>query len=315
MHKNSGKIEHRIFFEIVEYLQSGDMLIINNTKVIPARLVSRKPTGGKLEILLVKEKNTEANNTVWEIMTKGSYEGKIFIDNVELLIRKTSNGKEIVFPNMDSELVKRFIHNKGFMPLPPYIKREPDYEDRDDYQTVYAKQSGSITAPTAGLHFTEELLEKITKKGVLLREITLHVGVGTFKMIKAFDLEKHKMDSEYVEIDRSFIDEIDNLKKLGNKVFAVGTTSTRAIEGYASGIFKDMGSDNEKIRGMTDIFIYPGYKFKIIDALITNFHLPKSTPLALVYAFCDSEKVKIAYEEAIKRKYRFFSYGDAMLII
>ncbi|MCX8034382.1 MAG: tRNA preQ1(34) S-adenosylmethionine ribosyltransferase-isomerase QueA [Thermodesulfovibrio sp.] len=315
LHKDTGQIEHRIFFEIVEYLNSGDMLIINNTKVIPARLIVRKPTGGKIEILLIKEKQIEADSTVWEIMTKGNYEGKVIIDDREFFIRKNSHGKEIVFSNMKPNFVKNFIYEKGFMPLPPYIKRKPGQEDREDYQTVYAKQNGSIAAPTAGLHFTKKLLEEIIQKGVLLKEITLHVGIGTFKTITDKNLEGHKMDSEYFEIERKLLDEIYNVKKSGKKVFFVGTTTTRALEGWASGFFTDMGSNNEKIRGMTDIFIYPGYEFKIVDALITNFHLPKSTPLALVYAFCDSYKVKKAYEEAIQKKYRFFSYGDAMLII
>lgn len=315
LHKSSGLIEHRIFCEIVDYLNSGDMLIINNTKVIPARLMGRKPTGGKIEILLIKENRKEDNNSVWEIMTKGSYDGKVFIDDVELYIRKNAHGKEIIFPNMDSQLVKKFINDKGFMPLPPYIRRKPVHEDREDYQTVYARQNGSIAAPTAGLHFTEKLFEKIVQKGVLLREITLHVGVGTFKMIRDRELEKHKMDSEYFQIKKEIIEEIHNVKKSGKRVIAVGTTTTRALEGYASGVFKNLGSDDKIIRGFTDIFIYPGYQFKIVDVLVTNFHLPKSTPLALVYAFCDKDKVKKAYEEAIKEKYRFFSYGDAMLII
>lgn len=315
LHKHTGVIEHRKFFEIGEYLNSGDIVIINNTKVIPARLICRKPTGGKIEILLIKEKHTEGNNNVWEIMTKGSYEGKVFIDDVEVFIRKNSNGKEIVFANMDSVSVKKIIFDKGLMPLPPYIKRKPKQEDREDYQTVYAKQNGSIAAPTAGLHFTEKLLKKIVQKGVLLKEITLHVGTGTFKMIKDTNLARHKMDAEHFEIGKGLLYEIDKAKRAGNRVFSVGTTTTRALEGYASGSFMKTVSDNERIVGMTDIFIYPGYEFKIIDALITNFHLPKSTPLALVYAFCDADKVKKAYEEAIKRKYRFFSYGDAMLII
>ncbi len=315
LHKNNGLIEHRIFREIVDYLNSGDMLIVNNTKVIPARLIGRKPTGGKIEILLIKEKPKENNNSVWEIMTKGSYYGKVFIDETELYIRENAHDKEIIFPNMDSQLVKKFINDKGFMPLPPYIRRKPVHEDREDYQTVYAQQNGSIAAPTAGLHFTERLLQEIVQKGVLLREITLHVGVGTFKMIKDIELEKHKMDSEYFQIKKEIIDEISNIKKIGKRIFAIGTTTTRALEGYASGVFRDLGSDDKTIRGSTDIFIYPGYEFKIVDALVTNFHLPKSTPLALVYAFCDKDKVKKAYDSAIKEKYRFFSYGDAMLII
>lgn len=315
LYKNTGLIQNRIFFQIVEYLNSGDMLIINNTKVIPARLIGKKPTGGKIEILLVREKLREDNNSVWEIMTKGNYYGKVFIDETELYIRKNAYNKEIIFPNMDSQLVKKFINDKGFMPLPPYIRRKPVREDRDDYQTVYAQQNGSIAAPTAGLHFTERLLQKIVQKGILLREITLHVGVGTFKMIKDIELEKHKMDSEYFEIKKEIIDEIHNVKESGKRIFAVGTTTTRALEGYSSGLFIDLGSDDKTIRGSTDIFIYPGYKFKIVDALVTNFHLPRSTPLALVYAFCDKNKVQKAYEEAIKERYRFFSYGDAMLII
>lgn len=315
LYKSTGEIEHKFFFEVIDYLNKGDLLIINNTKVIPARLIGRKPTGGKIEILLIKEKKRDREGTTWEIITKGNYEGKIFIDDREFLIRRNSQNKEVVFPNMDSESVKAFIFEKGFMPLPPYIKRKPEQKDRDDYQTVYAKFNGSIAAPTAGLHFTEKLLKKIENKGVILREITLHVGVGTFKMIKALNIAEHIMDSEFFEIDRKIIKEIYETKNSNKKVFAVGTTTTRALEGYASNKYIDTGSDDHKIRGKTDIFIYPGYKFKFVDALITNFHLPRSTPLALVYSFCNSEQVKKAYQEAINKGYRFFSYGDAMLII
>lgn len=315
LHKNTGKIEHRLFFEIVDYMTEGDLLILNNTKVIPARLIGKKPTGGKIEILLVKEKKKNDEKTVWEVMTKESYEGKVFVDEYEVLIRKNAEGKEIVFPGLNSEDVKNFIYTRGFMPLPPYIKRKPDETDRVNYQTVFAKINGSIAAPTAGLHFTEKLLEKIIKKGVILREITLHVGAGTFKMIKVEDVEKHKMESEYFEIDMQTIRDIYRTEATGKKIFSVGTTTTRALEGYARGQYKDTGSDEYKIRGYTDIFIYPGYRFKTVTALITNFHLPKSTPLALVYAFCEPEMVKNAYKEAIEKKYRFFSYGDAMLII
>ena len=315
LHKNTGKIEHRLFCEISAYFKKGDMLILNNTKVIPARLIAKKPTGGKLEILLIKEKKTTDRETIWQIMTKGSYEGKVLFDDYIAEIRRNMDGFEIVFKDMNSEDVKNFIHNKGFMPLPPYIKRNPVDSDRIDYQTVYAKINGSIAAPTAGLHFTKDLLEIIINRGVIVKEITLHVGVGTFKTIKSENIENHKMDSEYFEIDREILEEIQKTKKNLRKVFLVGTTTTRALEGYASGRYIDAGSDEHKIRGWTDIFIYPGYKFKIADALITNFHLPKSTPLALVYAFCGTDKVKKAYKEAIKKGYRFFSYGDAMLII
>lgn len=315
LHKNTGEIEHRIFYEIVEYLNEGDILIINNTKVIPARLIAEKPSGGKIEILLIKEKKCSSQNVVWEVMTKGSYEGEVFIDEFIAELRNNCDGRYIVFKNMTSPKVRNLINEKGFMPLPPYIKRKPIQSDRQDYQTVYAKMNGSIAAPTAGLHFTKELLETIISKGVKLREITLHVGVGTFKPIKVDKLQEHKMDPEYFEIDKTLIEEIYAIKKAGKRIFSVGTTTTRALEGYASGKYENRGSDNYKIKGSTDIFIYPEFSFKIVDALITNFHLPKSTPLAMVYAFCEMQKVKKAYREAIEKGYRFFSYGDAMLII
>jgi len=314
LHKDSGEIEHKIFSEIVDYFHDGDILIINNTKVIPARLIATKPTGGKIEILLIRQKEASSIYVVWEIIKKGDYEGEVFIDEIIAELRN-SEGWQIVFKNMNAEDVQNLINEKGFMPLPPYIKRKPDQSDKQHYQTVYAKKNGSIAAPTAGLHFTKELLEKIVTKGVKLLEITLHVGFGTFKPIKVENLKEHKMDSEYFEIEKTVIEEIYSTKKKGKRIFSVGTTTTRALEGYASQVYEDMDSDNEKIKGSTDIFIYPGYKFKIIDALITNFHLPKSTPLALVSAFCDIEKVKKAYMEAIEKRYRFFSYGDAMLII
>ena len=314
LHKNSGEIEHKIFSEILDFFGKGDILVINNTRVIPARIIGKKPTGEEIEILLIRQKENSNNNVIWEIMKKGRYKGKIFIDGV-IAELKNAEGWQIVFKNMNAADVQNLINEKGFMPLPPYIKRKPDRSDRQHYQTIYAKKNGSIAAPTAGLHFTKELLEKIVGKGVKLLEITLHVGVGTFKPIKVKDLKEHKMEPEYFEIEKNVIEEIYTAKKKGKRIFSVGTTTTRALEGYASQIYEDLGSNKEKIKGNTDIFIYPGYKFKIVDALITNFHLPKSTPLALVSAFCDIEKVKKAYIEAIEKRYRFFSYGDAMLII
>lgn len=314
LHKDTGKIEHRMFFEIVEYFQQGDMLVVNNSKVIPARLLVKKPTGGKIEILLIRERFS-SKDTVWEVMARGDYEGEVFINGNRAELRWDEKERVIIFKDLNSEKVKQLIYEKGLMPLPPYIKRKPSMIDRKYYQTVYAKKEGSIAAPTAGLHFTEEILEKIKQKGVLLREITLHVGVGTFKPIKVKEIEKHKMQEEFFEIRKDLIEEIYSVKKSDKKVFAVGTTTTRALEGYASGRYIDIGSDTNYIRGLTDIFIYPGYNFKIIDALITNFHLPKSTPLALVSALCGIDKLKKAYIEAIKLGYRFFSYGDAMLIL
>lgn len=314
LHRKTGNIEHKQFFQIIDYLEPGDLVIINNTKVIPARLIAKKPTGGKLEILLIREKQSSENATVWEVMTRGSYRGELFIDEVSAIIENNSNGRILTF-KMNSQQVRELIDKKGFMPLPPYIKRKPVESDRVNYQTVFAKYNGSIAAPTAGLHFTRELLNKIEDKGVLIKELTLHVGVGTFKPLKVNNVQEHKMDPEYFEIPRQLIEEINNTKKKGKKVVATGTTTTRAIEGYASEQYTDMGSNKEIIRGSTDIFIYPGYKFKIVDALITNFHLPRSTPLALVCAFAGIDMIKKAYKEAIEQKYRFFSYGDAMLIL
>lgn len=315
LHRGSGKIEHRQFREIVDYFSERDILILNNSKVIPARLLGKKPTGGRIEILLIRELNEDREGTTWEAIWRGSYEGSVYIDNREFLLLKEEETKKILFPKMDKSEAKEFINQKGFMPLPPYIKRKPTENDKKTYQTVYAKKNGSIAAPTAGLHFTEELLRKIEQKGVSLVEITLHVGVGTFKLIKTKEVEEHHMDSEYFEIEKSVIDKIYQTKKSGGRIFAVGTTTTRTLEGFASNRFYKVDSNGDSIRGFTDIFIYPGYEFKIIDALVTNFHLPKSSPLALVYAFCSIDKVKNAYNEAIREKYRFFSYGDAMLII
>ncbi|MEN2986088.1 MAG: tRNA preQ1(34) S-adenosylmethionine ribosyltransferase-isomerase QueA [Thermodesulfovibrionaceae bacterium] len=315
LHRDTCQIEHRVFFEIVEYFTEGDMLVINNSKVIPARLLVKKPTGGKLEILLIKEKFSTERETVWEIITRGNYEGEVFINGNRAELRWDEKGRVMIFKGMNSQSVRQLMYEKGFMPLPPYIKRKPSFIDQEYYQTVYAKKEGSIAAPTAGLHFTEELLEKIKQKGVLIREITLHVGIGTFKPIKVKEIEKHKMDEEFFEIRKDLIEEIQLVKKAGNRIFSTGTTTTRALEGYASGRYVDVGSNDRYIKGVTDIFICPGYEFKVIDALITNFHLPKSSPLALVSALCGVDKVKKAYSEAIKLKYRFFSYGDAMLIL
>lgn len=315
LHRDSGKIEHSLFREIFDYFNEGDLLVINNSKVIPARLFGTKPTGGKIEILLIRELYEGPEGTTWEAMWRGGYEGVLSIDNEKVMLRKDGETRKVIFPRMNKSEAKDFINQKGAMPLPPYIKRKPTEKDRKTYQTVYAKKNGSIAAPTAGLHFTEELLEKIEQKGVTLAEITLHVGVGTFKPIKTKEVEEHYMDSEYFEIEKSVINKIYQTKKRGGRIFAVGTTTTRTLEGFASNRITEINSNGDFIRGYTNIFIYPGYEFKIVDALITNFHLPKSSPLALVYAFAGIEKVKNAYAEAIRKKYRFFSYGDAMLIL
>ncbi|MCX7913877.1 MAG: tRNA preQ1(34) S-adenosylmethionine ribosyltransferase-isomerase QueA [Thermodesulfovibrionales bacterium] len=318
-----GKIEHRFFFNIIEYLNSGDLLIINDTKVFPARISGKKPSGGCLDILLIK--NAHRDN-IWEVLYRGKYEGEIhlfddrkgfvWIENSEDTCKKK---KFLKFIDIHAEEINQLIWQYGNMPLPKYVGRAPDREDIYSYQTVYAKKVGSIAAPTAGLHFTESLLKNIEQKGVLIRTVTLHIGVGTFKPIRVKTIQEHEMDAEFFEIETSLIEEIKKVKDGGKRVVAVGTTSTRAIEGYLSGNyvkFDNLSKDlSGKVCGYTNIFIYPGYKFIGVEGLITNFHLPRSTPLLLVCALAGKDRIFKAYEEAISLNYRFFSYGDAMLIL
>lgn len=321
-----GKIESRKFHNLAEYLNKGDMLLLNNTRVFPARLTGTKPSGGKVEILLVKEIEPDT----WEILSKKRWSGSLSISegfSAEIeggVARFTYSGDF-----MDN------LWRYGDMPLPPYIKRRPEQTDKERYQTIYAEKQGSIAAPTAGLHFTGELIDRIKAKGVNARYLTLHVGIGTFKMIKAENIAEHSMDSEYFELYADIVDEIKKTKASGRRVISVGTTTTRAIEGYMSGMWQDaryrmqdtgcnsqdihasciMNHASSLICGRTDIFIFPGYKFKAVDSLVTNFHLPRSTPLMLTSAFCGFDRLKEAYSAAIAHKYRFFSYGDAMLIL
>jgi len=303
---NDGKIEHRIFTDIINYLSEGDLLILNNSKVFPAKLMGKRDNGKPIEILLVKE----IKESFWEVLTKGKYTGKVYFeDNFQAEIKDGCIAR-FEFKGNFFDL----IWEHGYMPLPPYIKRKPDKSDIQTYQTIYAKYEGSIAAPTAGLHFTRQLLSMIQSKGVKIREVTLHVGIGTFKPIRTEKIEDHIMDKEYFELDSHLIDDIINAKESGNKIFAVGTTTTRVLEGFISNRCNTFCM-NGKIKGDTDIFIYPGYKFKAIDSLITNFHLPKSTPLMLASAKCGSDLLFKAYSEAINQKYRFLSYGDAMLIL
>lgn len=304
--KRDGKILHRRFSDIMEFFSSGDMLIINNTKVLPVRLLGRKPTGGKVEILLVEP----LGDDIWRVLKRGDYKGVVTVSEdlkIELLDKDRAR---LIYHGDINEILLR----TGNMPLPPYIKREPLPEDKEWYQTVYAEIPGSIAAPTAGLHFTEELLESLRLKGVLIRKLTLHVGPGTFSLIRTEDIREHRMEEEVFEITSSLIDEIREIKKSGRRIIATGTTTTRALEGYASGRYREIHL-NGSLKGVTDIFIYPGYEFKVVDGLITNFHLPRSTPLLLASAFAGVENLKRAYREAIAMGYRFFSYGDAMLII
>jgi len=311
LNKSTGEIEHKIFEDVIDYLQKGDCLVLNNTKVIPARLIGRRQrTGGRIEVVLLKP----IENDVWEALVKpGSKARKgeeIVFGNGQLTAKVLDNtdygGRLMQFFYEGS--FEEILDKLGQMPTPPYIKKK--LEDKDRYQTVYAQIPGSAAAPTAGLHFTEELLNKLRAKGVSIVFITLHVGLGTFRPVKVENVEEHKMHSEYYEVSPEAAETICRTKETGKRVIAVGTTSTRTLE--------TIGDENGMVKpgnGWSDIFIYPGYKFKVVDALITNFHLPKSTLIMLVSAFAGKEKVFKAYEEAIREKYRFFSFGDAMLII
>lgn len=301
-----GSLEHRSFSDIPSYFVPGDMLVINNSRVFPARLTGHKPDGSLMEILLVEETSTGT----WAILSRGSYTGPLMIsDRLKAYI---SAGRQAVFDAGHES--RDLIREAGNMPLPPYIKRRPDEHDKERYQTVYAEKEGSIAAPTAGLHFTKDLLDSISARSVSVRSVTLHVGTGTFKPIRADLLGDHRMESEQFEFDASLPEEIMEARKRGNRVFAVGTTTTRALEGYMSGTC-DISALNGKVRGKTDIFIHEGYNPRAVDCLITNFHLPRSTPLMLASVFAGRQRLLSVYEAAIAMGYRFFSYGDAMLVL
>jgi S-adenosylmethionine:tRNA ribosyltransferase-isomerase len=302
----NGAIGHRRFADLPDYLEKGDLLILNDTKVLPVRLSGRKPSGGRLEVLLVK--NISGNR--WEVLSKGRYTGRLNVSDTLSLVVKDGKTAELLFEGDLRENL--FAH--GDMPLPPYIRRRPSGLDKLRYQTVYARAEGSIAAPTAGLHFTEQVLERIEKKGVRIGNLTLHVGRGTFMPVRTDCVEEHMMEAEYFELSSELVDRIKRVKAEGGRVFTVGTTATRAVEGYLSGRSEACASGDGMIRGTTDIFIYPGYRFMAVDCLITNFHLPRSTPLLLAAAVAGRENILKAYAEGIAMGYRFFSYGDAMLI-
>ena len=308
--RKSGDIEHRRFRDITEYLRPGDCLVMNNTRVIPARLYGvKEDTGGKIEFLLLKRIDLDT----WEIILKPGKRGR---KGARFVFGDGALRAEITDVKPDGNRIVRFeyegvweqlLDKLGEMPLPPYIKEK--LTDKERYQTVYSKIEGSAAAPTAGLHFTEELLEKIKDMGVNTAYLTLHVGLGTFRPVSVENVEEHVMHSEYYEINEETAELINRTRENGGRIVAVGTTSVRTLETAADddGRFKAES-------GNTDIFIYPGYKFKAVDALITNFHLPESTLLMLISAFAGKDKVFKAYEEAVKEKYRFFSFGDAMFI-
>ena len=309
--KITGEVEHRHFKDITEYLRPGDCLVINNTKVIPARLYGVKDgTETKIEILLLKRKE----NDIWETLVKPGKKCKIgtkivfgegiLTGEVVDIVEEGNRLIQFHYEGIFEEILDRL----GQMPLPPYITHQ--LQDKNRYQTVYAKYDGSAAAPTAGLHFTPELLQQVRDMGVEIAEVTLHVGLGTFRPVKETDVLKHHMHSEFYKIEQSEADKINKAKKEGHRVIAVGTTSTRTLESAAD----ENGFLTEK-SGWTEIFIYPGYQFKVIDALITNFHLPESTLVMLVSALAGREHVLAAYETAVEEKYRFFSFGDVMFIV
>ncbi len=308
--KITGEIEHKHFYDIVDYLREGDCLVLNNTKVIPARLFgSRKGSGGKVELLLLTRKSEKT----WEVLVKPGRKARIGeeIEFGEGLLTATvvdiiEDGNRIVEFNYEG-IFEEVLDQLGEMPLPPYIHEK--LEDKDRYQTVYAKYEGSAAAPTAGLHFTQELLEKIKEKGVEIAYVTLHVGLGTFRPVKVEDVLKHEMHSEYYSITEEDAKRINSIKQKGGRIISVGTTSTRTLESNA-----DEKGNIKAGSGWTNIFIYPGYAFKCIDGLITNFHLPESTLIMLVSALAGKEHVLHAYNEAVKAQYRFFSFGDAMFV-
>lgn len=310
MDKYTGAVEHRVFRDIVDYLHAGDVLVLNNTKVIPARIFGVKEGGtAKIEVLLLK-RDDDLPNT-WEVLVHPGKRAKVgtVIDFGEgrlkgEVIANTSAGRKVTF-HFDG-IFEEILEELGTMPLPPYIHEQ--LEDQNRYQTVYAKVDGSAAAPTAGLHFTTELLETLRQNGVEIEEVLLHVGLGTFKPVSEEDIEDHEMHSEYYEISQETADRINKAKAEGRRIISVGTTSTRALESAAKDGRLQAGS------GWTNIFIYPGYKWQIIDGLITNFHLPKSTLMMLVSALSTREHILAAYKEAVAQRYRFFSFGDAMFI-
>ena len=307
--KETGLIEHKHFTDIIDYLNKGDTLVLNDTKVIPARLVGTKEdTGAVIELLMLKE----ISPNVWECLTKPAKrikEGTIVNFGDKLKAKCNYIGEEGIrhFELIYSGILYEILDELGEMPLPPYIHEK--LKDKDRYQTVYAKNIGSAAAPTAGLHFTNELLQKIKEKGVNIAYITLHVGLGTFRPVSVDDVTKHKMHSEFYSMDKATANLLNDTRKNNHNVIAVGTTSTRTLETIMNlyGSFKECS-------GWTDIFIYPGYEFKGIDKLITNFHLPKSTLVMLVSALAGKDNIMNAYKEAVKEKYRFFSFGDSMFI-
>lgn len=305
--RRMGELEHRVFNEIGDYLNPGDLLILNQTRVIPARIYARKPTGGKVELLLLRKRD----DLTWECLVggKGLRVGSVVTVNEgpQAEITKVLNGSERLVKF--SESIEPYLPKVGNVPLPPYIHEK--LEDPERYQTVYAREPGSAAAPTAGLHFTPRLLDELKANDVKVAYVTLHVGLDTFAPVTEDDPEEHKIHTEWCELSKETADAINKTKQAGGRVIAVGTTSVRTLES-AAGVSRD---EIQTYIGPTDLFILPGYQFKVVDAMITNFHLPKSTLIMLVSAFAGREKILETYETAVKEGYRFYSFGDAMLIL
>jgi S-adenosylmethionine:tRNA ribosyltransferase-isomerase len=318
LHKDTGKIEHRLFKDLIEYFEEGDAMIVNNTEVFPARMYGTKEkTGAKIEVFLLRELNVEAR--LWDVLVDPARKIRVgnklyFGDDdlvAEVVDNTTSRGRTIrfLFEGSDADFRER-LFKLGNTPLPKYIKREPEAIDKERYQTVYAKEKGAVAAPTAGLHFSKTLMKRMEIKGIEFAEMTLHIGLGTFRSIEVEDLSKHKMDAEYIKVLQPGVDIVNKAKLNKKKVCAVGTTSVRTSETAVSaeGLLKPM-------EGWTNLFIHPPHEFKIADSMITNFHLPKSSLLIMTCAFGGFDHVMNAYKVAVKEGYKFFSYGDAMLII
>jgi len=322
IHRDSGKIEHRTFKEIIDYFDEEDVMIFNNTKVFPARLYGRKEkTGAKIEVFLLRELNSESR--LWDVLVDPARKIRVgnklyFSDEndhdvlvAEVVDNTTSRGRTIrfLYDGSDEEFQKE-LHQLGNTPLPKQLQRPAEELDRERYQTIFAKEIGAVAAPTAGLHFSRELMKRLEIKGVEFAELTLHIGLGTFRSIDVEDLSKHKMDAEYFRIRQDAVDKVNQTKANDHRICAVGTTTMRAIESAVSA--ERMLKTDE---GWTNKFIYPPYEFSIANSMITNFHLPKSSLLIMVCAFGGYDLIMEAYQQAIKEKYRFFSYGDAMLIL
>lgn len=319
VHRKTGEIEHKVFKDILGYFDDGDVIAVNNTRVFPARLYGRKEkTGAKIEVFLLRELNMEMR--LWDVLVDPARKirvgNKLYFGEDDILVAEvvdntTSRGRTIRFLHDGSnEEFKKLLDNLGETPLPKYIKREAEESDKERYQTIYAKHEGAVAAPTAGLHFSRELLKRFELKGISRAEITLHVGLGTFRQIEVEDLSKHKMDAEYLSIEQEAVDIVNRAIEKKKKICAIGTTSVRAIESAVSA-----QHFLKPIEGWTNLFIHPPYNFSITNCMVTNFHTPKSSLLIMVAAFGGYDLIMRAYKEAIKEKYRFFTYGDAMLVL